>query len=656
MWRTTPKDDRINGLINFVLTKFRVNSVNIELSEQVKTFIKNISEQFRRKWVAKYRREDIFNRHYGNWLEQTIKFPNHLETLLADDITPKRTRKSGRPTKDFSSSSDRSKRRKMQHLLNTYDTEELAFAAGVSARESGKRDAANIIQEVAVASPKRSTKYKKAVRLLSAPKMQQPYSPDEALALFIFEKLSVHQYKTMQMEAVERGYDIYPSYYYLAKAKKYCYPPLEKITVTDTSVEIELQHLIDHTVQRLCSYLGEVIDSVTDKNLVLYFKWGCDGSSGHSLYKQTFENEENSDEYLFSISLVPLRLYSEANSEKILWQNPRPSSTRFCRPIKLMFRQETDQLTKQECDIIQRQIDQLVATKVEMKTKTIEVNCVMALTMVDTKVCNALTGTKSAQKCYICGSTPKDTNSIQSTRPPNENTYSFGISSLHAWIRSFEALLHIAYRIEIKKWQIRGPKNKARLEERKKEIQKLFKREVGLIVDKPKSGAGNTNDGNTARRFFNDAETTSKLTGLNQEILERFDVLLRTLSSGFEIDVNKFETYATETKELYLRLYEWYPMPVTVHKILCHSKDIINNFLLPIGQMSEEAQEARNKEIRKVREGHTRKKSRVVTNMDMFLYLLVASDSKISSIRKTARKKAEPLPRKVLDLLKSPDL
>lgn len=239
--------------------------------------------------------------------------------MLAVDTTNKRISKSGRPPKDFSTSSDRSKRRKTQHLLNTYDNEELAFAASVSARKSGKRDAANIIQEVAAASPRRSTKYKKAIRLLSTPKMQQPYAPDEALALFIFGKLSVHQYTTMQMEAVDRGYGIYPSYYYLAKAKQFCSPPLRKITITDTSVEIELQDLIDHNVrvQRLCSYLEEVIASVTDNNFILYFKWGCDGSSGHSLYKQPFEKEESTDEYLLSISLLPLRLYSEANLEKM---------------------------------------------------------------------------------------------------------------------------------------------------------------------------------------------------------------------------------------------------------------------------------------------------------------------------------------------------
>lgn len=40
----------------------------------------------------------------------------------------------------------------------------------------------------------------------------------------------------------------------------------------------------------------------------MIYKWGCYGSSGLSLYKQRFENEESTDEYMFIISLVPLRL------------------------------------------------------------------------------------------------------------------------------------------------------------------------------------------------------------------------------------------------------------------------------------------------------------------------------------------------------------
>lgn len=36
----------------------------------------------------------------------------------------------------------------------------------------------------------------------------------------------------------------------------------------------------------------------------------------------------------------------------------------------------------------------------------------------------------------------------------------------------------------------------------KKRIQKEMKQQLGLNVDRPSQGAGNTNCGNTARRFF----------------------------------------------------------------------------------------------------------------------------------------------------------
>lgn len=51
-------------------------------------------------------------------------------------------------------------------------------------------------------------------------------------------------------------------------------------------------------------------------------------------------------------------------------------------------------------------------------------------------------------------------------------------------------------------------------------------------------------------------------------------------------------------------------MPSSVHKILIHGAEIINNVSLPIGMMSEEAQESRNKDLRNLREHHTRKNSR----------------------------------------------
>ncbi|CAB0009541.1 unnamed protein product [Nesidiocoris tenuis] len=51
---------------------------------------------------------------------------------------------------------------------------------------------------------------------------------------------------------------------------------------------------------------------------------------------------------------------------------------------------------------------------------------------------------------------------------------------------------------------------------------------------------------------------------------------------------------------------KWYFMPLTVHKILYHSVDVIEHMVLPIGNLSEEAQEACNKDCRRFREFNTR--------------------------------------------------
>lgn len=81
----------------------------------------------------------------------------------------------------------------------------------------------------------------------------------------------------------------------------------------------------------------------------------------------------------------------------------------------------------------------------------------------------------------------------------------------------------------------------------------------------------------------------------------RFRVILKTVSSGYEIDVGKSEEYTKQTKRLFVEKYPWYSMNPTVHKILEHFADIIRYHMVPIGMLSEEAQEARNKDCRRLR-------------------------------------------------------
>ena len=51
------------------------------------------------------------------------------------------------------------------------------------------------------------------------------------------------------------------------------------------------------------------------------------------------------------------------------------------------------------------------------------------------------------------------------------------------------------------------------MEKRKKQIQDEFLKQLALRIDFPKPGFGSSNDGNTARRFFDNYEKSAEITG-----------------------------------------------------------------------------------------------------------------------------------------------
>lgn len=121
------------------------------------------------------------------------------------------------------------------------------------------------------------------------------------------------------------------------------------------------------------------------------------------------------------------------------------------------------------------------------------------------------------------------------------------------------------------------------------------------------------------------------ITGLKEEIISRFGVILEVIASNRGIKVDDFHLYCMETAKLFVENYPWFPMPVVVHKVLIHGGQIVKNSKLPVGLLSEEAQEARNKDYRYFREYHTRKDTRCHTNEDLLKILLVSSDPVIVS-------------------------
>lgn len=175
---------------------------------------------------------------------------------------------------------------------------------------------------------------------------------------------------------------------------------------------------------------------------------------------------------------------------------------------------------------------------------------------------------------------------------------------------------------------------------------------MGLIVDKPKAGgSGTSNDGNTARKFFDNPGTSSDVTGIDKNLLERCATILQALGSGYNINAAKFGQFAIETARQIIQTYPWYYLPASVHKVLVHGSAVIEHALLSIGELSEEAAEARNKDIKMFRLRHTRKMSRNVTNVDLLNRLLLSSDPLITGLRKLPKKKKCLLSKATLELL-----
>ena len=68
----------------------------------------------------------------------------------------------------------------------------------------------------------------------------------------------------------------------------------------------------------------------------------------------------------------------------------------------------------------------------------------------------------SFQVCYIFGVTLKDMNEINWAlkKKIDPNTFKFGLSTLHVWIRFLEFIFHLFYRLDVKKLEMEGKKVK----------------------------------------------------------------------------------------------------------------------------------------------------------------------------------------------------
>ena len=146
-----------------------------------------------------------------------------------------------------------------------------------------------------------------------------------------------------------------------------------------------------------------------------------------------------------------------ANINKIS-KNPGTSADQsgynlnICKSIDIIFHEKDY--------TIEKEIAKLKPSSPIMNDYNVRVKHHLLFTMIDGEVCNAVASVTSSQRCYLCKATSKDFNNLENIvkLPIDVSSLQFGLSTLHSWIRFFETILHLSYKLEIKKSQVRKKK------------------------------------------------------------------------------------------------------------------------------------------------------------------------------------------------------
>lgn len=360
---------------------------------------------------------------------------------------------------------------------------------------------------------------------------------------------------------------------------------------------------------------------------------------------------------------MPLSI-RETSSNQILWVNPTPQSFRSCRPLRIQYRKESKDLILAEKEYVEQQLKNLTPiAAATLKGFIVKTICNLTLSIIDGKVYNIIHSTFSQLRCPICGLTSTKFNDLDLafSKPIHEETMKNGISPLHAFIRFLEFLFHLGYKNDplVRQWRVSKSSVAGQItNDRKKKIQAEIRDRLGLLVDVICPNSGTTNDGNTARRVFANEESRgifAEILGVSKWLVDDIHVILVAINCGLPVDSKKFGTFCSNLARKYEAAYNWHPMTTTMHKILIHGQKIIESSALPVGVLSEQAGESRNKFWRYDREHHSRKDDRKHTMVDLFHRALESSDPVISNTRLSRLQnsiKRMPLPGAVIEMLK----
>ena len=440
-----------------------------------------------------------------------------------------------------------------------------------------------------------------------------------------------------------------------------------------------LKETIGLTVSRLIDQLVKMNITVPT-NLTYKQKTGHDGAGGQSVYRAN-ENPM-SDPNIFAKMCVPLSLV-DTNTEELLWKNETPNSAFYTRPLALIAEKESADLIKFINQTFEPEEQKLRENKIEIQHagKTYKVSVIIEDSMKDLKVRTMESGLGGAE-CLMCETRQvdwkdkekiKDPNSFQITRSAEKtiklyaemieesgeikktkNDYDTraGLTSeplsssdhhyltlTHQYINGTTWFLHILYKIKANLFtrDIRGEKNKDRYKKAKDSVVTSIQEKTGLKLDQMDSSAGNTGTSTTGqqgRRFFS-YELREKIVECVPDkfkqnyarLMHMYSVILRAVSSTQSINVFELKKLTVDFTLFISDEFPWVEYNITVHNLIFHSAELVErNNGIALGELSEEALESCNKDVRNYREFLSRKCGHIPNLTDVFNRLFIRSD------------------------------
>ncbi|CAH0387571.1 unnamed protein product [Bemisia tabaci] len=256
VWTETPLKIRAATIEEKLRGTFPIQGVP---DENWSKFARMTCLSYDKMWNKYLRSRSKVTKYKESFLSTLVSFPDYCLPQ------PSHSQKTGvgAPQKRFSDCGAKTKKLKVGPLL-AYSAEELHFAA----------------------------------------RMKSPSAPVNTRVMSVYETLAL----TLDLDLSERKYDILrkfvnnvhagmmPSLYSLNNFKKQFLPKI--MYASDTRVQVDTQDMINKTISSFFLMLEKEIlkNYCASSEFVVVFKWGMDGSSGHSTNKLPFRDEINTDQ------------------------------------------------------------------------------------------------------------------------------------------------------------------------------------------------------------------------------------------------------------------------------------------------------------------------------------------------------------------------